>query len=371
MKILYAATIHFSRSPVYNVTPLTKILESVDIPFFNETESQVSFINTATNLYIPTLKFLLSQDIKCNLIFTGDFLEYSQIHQPEIINLILQLIDKKIIKIVADAFYGESTSCIYNASWWSESIHKTMNSAEKILGIKPKNIFLPQLFRSLELERVFDKQRKYTFVLRQKGKKYSNFSMKLSELRRFNGNYVSWITGDNDFECDFRFIPDTDYFFANGNLFQPNLEKAAKSFALAAGFVASDYDVKKDTKKIRTFLQTPRITEYPSLGFYSSMEKATLRLWEYGLILITNKLHHKPTLELIKLSEDFGLLQNSLFFFYLNKSIYLSGKVTNFSSPYEAFVSMQVRIKQVEILLDKKEEESDISDNNDKKTVRG
>jgi hypothetical protein len=351
MQNIYPATIRFSDLKVFFQSSLLNILHDSHLPIYDPNQTPQNFKLYSEKLYIPNLKFILSQEIKVNIVLTGDFIQEAQLQSPEIISLIKSLIDKGLVKVVADTYWGESLSCIYNPYWWSQSLLKTYTKIEEVFEQKTKIAFLPQLYRSLELERVCHNSQIDTFILREYGKKQSHFAIKLSELRRFNGHNVYWIEKDMDTNCVFYYVPETSFFQINGNIFQPDLKAAAKTFALAVGFTSSEFTIKTQTKRIRTSQKPARINEKPSLSSFNNMERAIIRLWEYGLVLLINELNYHPTPELQQYFEQFCAIQNSEFLFYLNKSLYSKGNVANFSSPYEAFATIQARIKQIEILV--------------------
>jgi flagellar biosynthesis/type III secretory pathway chaperone len=351
MQSIYPATIRFSDLKVFFQSSLLSILHDSRLPVFDLAQTQLNFRAFSERLYIPNLKFILSQEIKVNLILTGDFIQQAQTQAPEIISLIKSLVNKGLVHLVADTYWGESLSCIYNPYWWSQSLLKTYHKISEVFNQETRMAFLPQLYRSLELERVCHNSVIDTFILRELGKKQSQFSMKLSDLRRYNGHNVYWIEKDMDTNCNFHYVPDSSFFQINGNIFQPDLKSAAKTFALAVGFTSSEFTIKTQTKRLRTSQKPLRINEKPSLSPFNTMEKAVIRLWEYGLVLLLNELNYHPSLELQKYFEQFCALQNSEFLFYLNKSLYSKGHVANFSSPYEAFATIQARIKQIEILI--------------------
>jgi len=356
MKKMHAATIMLNELPVYEALSFLDILDKPSTSFFDKPKSVSLFKKLAKELYYPTLNLFLNQSIGTNLIISGYFLELAAEHYPRLITVLKKLLAKDLIYIVGNAYFGEDLSLVYNTNWWSHSLQKTCDKVKETLDYEVEGIFLSQIYRNLELERFVHKKRITKFVLRQKGKKYSSFDMNLSELRRFNGQTVSWINDENDVKCHFNFIPDTDFFNINGNIFQPNLEQAAKTFAFAVAFTASEFKVRKNTKKIRTFTTIPRMNEKPSLRLLTHLEKATLRLWDYGLTRLLNLYNDSLKDQWPPLLENFARLQNTDFLSYLNKSNYLLSdtEVENFSSPYEAFVSLQAKIKQIEILLQKK-----------------
>ena len=353
MQTLFPTTIHFTNLKYYNPSSLLKVLNDPEIDIFDLHQTDLDFKKLSDKLYIPTLDFMIKQEISANLILTGEFIRQSKKHAPEIVEKIKNLISNKLVKIVVDANYGESLSCIYNYAWWSDSIQKSYVCICESLEYEPSIIFLPQLYRSLELERILEKTGVSNFLLRQTGKKHSTFKMKLSELRRFDGEQIYWIEQNNDSECNFYYVPDNYFFQINGNLFQPDLKTAAKTFALAVGFASSEYNIKKQTKRVRSSNSVPRIQQHPSLAMFNNLEKAVMRLWEYGLVILKNDLTYHPEPKLQKYFESFCSMQNNDFLFYLHKQSYSNNKDINFSSPYEAFATVQARIKQIEILLKK------------------
>lgn len=350
---LFATTISLSVLPVFVKRNFLLVLENPNSNFVIRDETVKKFKQFALELYIPTLQFLLDNHINANLVITGHFLEMSQKYCSKIIEIIKELVDLKLIKIVANSFAGESLSVLYNSSWWFESIKKTVKSCKEILGIELKVAYLEQIYKNLELENLIGQTSIQTFLLRQISKKHLSFHLKLSEFRRFNKEEVFWIDEQNNKDCKFYFVPGDYFFDLNGNLFQPDLAQAMRTCRMAIGYHAGEYTIKKQTNRARQSHQIPRINDKPILSGFNVLEKGIMRFWEYGSVLTASSYKHNPNETTEKLFWEFSLLQTRDFCYFLNKKLYLTGNVNNFSSPFEALVNFQGIIKSTEILLGK------------------
>jgi len=335
-------------------TSVLEIYNKKHLGLYDKIQSDNKFKEYATKIYIPTLKFFLNQEISTYLVVSGRFLKMARLYKPEIIKLIKKLLNQNLIELVADSYNGESFSSLYLGDWWVNGLVKTCSEIENIFRIKPKKAHIIQLFRSLELEKVVEATGITDFLLPQKGKKYLDLSYKLADFRKFNGDKVSWLKGDRNYECNFKFIPESSFFQANGNIFQQNLALATKTFALAVGFESNEYQIRLANKKIRVVRNQLRFAEKPSYSNFTDMEKALLRLWKYGLTKINNHQmvfsDEMGTKEVIK---DFIAIHSREFLFYFSKNLYLEKKVTPFSSPYEALATVQAVIAKLELFLEK------------------
>jgi len=348
---LFATTISLSVLPVFVKHNFLSVLENPTDSFVLEAETLKKFKQLAVDLYIPTLQFLLDNHINANLVITGYFLQSSQANAPQIIKIIKELIELKLVKIVANSFAGESLSVLYNSSWWFESVIKTVEISKEILGIDLKTVYLEQIYRNLELENLIGKTSIQTFILRQSSKKHLSFHLKLSDFRRFNKEEVFWINEENNKDCKFYFVPNDYFFDLNGNVFQPDLPQAMRTCRMAIGYHANEYTIKKQTNRARQSHQIPRISDRPTLSGFNVLEKAVMRFWEYGSVLTASSYKHNCNEMTKELFWQFSFLQSRDFCYFLNKKLYMTGDISNFSSPFEALVNFQGIIKSTEILL--------------------
>jgi|GEM_PF-1017029 len=352
---------NFATAVIFNefrwVKPMSilDIYGSKQLAFYNKTKSHEYFRDYADKIYIPILSFFLQQEISTYIVVSGRFLKTARQFRPQIIDLIQQLLDKKLIEIVSDSYHGESFSSLYLGDWWVNSLVSTNKIVQEIFNLSPKMAYLPQLFRSLELEKVVEKAGITEFLLPQVGKKYLDLDYKLADFRRFNGEKVSWLQHDRNHQCFFKFIPESSFYSVNGNIFQKNLVQASKTFALAVGFESNEYQIKLTNKKIRSVRHQLRIPEKPSYSSFSDMEKAVLRLWKYGLTKINNhQMEYSEAMGTKETIKDFIAIHCREFLFYLSKSLYIEKKVEPFSSPYEALATVQAVIAKLELFLEKK-----------------
>lgn len=351
----FATAVVFNEFRWVKPTSVLEIYNKKQLSFYNKTKSHEYFNDYSNKIYIPILKFFLEQEISTYLVVSGRFLKTSTQLKPEIIKLIQKLLNKKLVEIVVDSYHGESLSCMYLGDWWVNSLVKTSKVVEQTFNLSPKMAYLPQLFRSLELEKVVENAGISQFLLPQFGKKYLDLDYKLADFRRFNGDKVSWLQHERNHQCLFKFIPESSFYSVNGNIFQQNLTQASKTFALAVGFESNEYQIKLTNKKIRSVRNQLRFPEKPSYSSYSDMEKAVLRLWKYGLTKINNhQMEFSEAMGTKETIKDFIAIHSREFLFYLSKSLYLEKKVEPFSSPYEALATVQAVIAKLELFLEKK-----------------
>lgn len=338
-----------------NPISVLEIYDKKTLGLYDKSQSELKFKEYSSKVYLPILKFFLNQEISTYIVVSGRFLKMARKLKPEIIRLIQKLLDKKLIELVVDSYNGESFSSLYLGDWWVNSLAKTCKEIVDTFNISPQMAYIPQLFRSLELEKVVENTSITNFLLPQKGKKYLDLNYKLADFRRFNGEKVFWLENERNYECFFKFIPESSFFQANGNIFQHNLNQASKTFALAVGFESNEYQIKLTNKKIRVVRNQLRFNEKPSYSGFTDMEKSLFRLWKYGLTKISNHQmvfsDEMGTKEVVK---DFIAIHNREFLFYMSKNLYLEKKIQLFTSPYEALATVQAMIAKLELFLEKK-----------------
>lgn len=355
LQLNLATAVIFNEFRWVKPTSVLEIYNKKRLSLYNKIQTEQNFIEYANKIYIPILKFFLSQEISTYIVISGRFLKTAKKLKPEIIEILQKLIDKNLIEIVADSYNGESLSSLYLADWWVKSLVKTCKEVEHHFNFSPKTAYLPQLFRSLELEKVVELANINEFILPQVGKKYLNLDYKLADFRRFNGDKVLWLQEERNYNCKFKFIPESSFFVANGNIFQQNLIQASKTFALAVGFEASEYQIKLANKKIRVIRNQLRFNEKPSYSKYSDLEKAVLRLLKFGLNKINNhQMEFSEEMGAQEAVQDFIAIHSQEFLFYFSKNLYLEKKAHPFTSPYEALATIQAVIAKLELFLEKK-----------------
>ncbi len=352
---LLKPTIYLNHLPWYNPKSILSHLEDPDLPLLDKSKTVIFFQERSAKIYQPLLTFMLQHKITSNLIITGNFLGLSQKLAPEILGLLKELINTKLVEIAVATFYGDDLSCFYHMESWSKNIIRSVQILREVLQVEPKYIFISQLFRALEIERVIYPLGINSFLVRQKGSRLLPFELKMSELRRFNGYPVSWINEQNDVVCQFTIIPDSLFFELNRLLFVDQLEEQLKKLAMEIGLSATVSQLKHTESKSKkpTAKTSLRINEYYSLALYSDLERAVLRLWEHMLVLILSNLYLQPdNPTMLDLYDLYIQLQNKDFLFYLRKEKYESKVEKNFISPYEAFATMQTAFLKLQIWLE-------------------
>jgi len=352
MKHLHPVTFNFSTLKGYRLYPLVEVAKNPDLQIFDTKLEKDFFKKVASEVYIPLLNILESTETKSTIIVTGHFLELCSSEYPELMRRMVTMIKQGQLHIVANAYFGNSLTSLYHSHWWAQSIESTIDMVKHHLKTDVQAIYIDQLFRGLELERVT--YLSTNFLTRHKNPKYNYFHLKLSELRKFNGHTVSWVSEENDCECTYFYIPNSLYFDVNEVYFTPNRKFSAKSMALKAGSVGSKLSVRRKSEwKPLQFQTNPRISEKYSLSLYTSLEKAVIRLWEYGAYAIASVYNNNPSKSIERLFRNFAKLQDAEYLRFLKKQTYKYPDLVLFTSPFEAFVHMQTMIKLLEMGLHK------------------
>jgi hypothetical protein len=342
-------TIYASQPFVYCLNSLINRIVEKDKQFFDHEKSldlTIAFIDTV--LY-PTLEFLDKNDIKANIIFTGKMIEHIGLHKKVKAKLV-SMYNRGSVKLVVDSYYGESLVSFFNSSMWVSSLQDTINTMKKVLNIQPNIIFIPQLFRTLELEKVTSELGITHFLTRKKGQKPDTFKLLLSELRRFDGGDASWIRGDKDIICDFYNISDNLYYDLNLVLLEKNIRGFTKAMNMQMGLNHSQFLLKPVVKRVDKKPGSIRIEEKYSLYLYNHIQRAVIRIWKHGSMVLASSGQLDPELN-SELATALAKLQSATFLNFLEKKHYVGQKIDNFSSPYEAFVNMQSAVKEIEILV--------------------
>jgi hypothetical protein len=342
-------TLHISQPFVYSLNSLINRIVEKDQQFFDHHKSHEAAIDFIQTVVGPTLEFLHKNDIKANIIIPGKLVEYIGLNK-KVKNKIREMINDGTIKLVVDAYYGESLVSLFNSSLWVDSLTNTLTSIENILGVHPEIIFVPQLFRTLELEKITELLGITQFVTRKKSKKPDMFSMQLSDFRRFDGGDVSWISEEKDALCHFYTVPNNLFYDLNLALFEKDIFRSTNALNMEMGLNYSQYLLKSTKKTLLKNNVSIRIEEKYSLYLYNHIQRAVIRLWRHAsMVLASSDEDEKETHN--NLYSALSKLQSSSFLNYLEKRYYVGQKVVNFSSPYEAFVNMQSAIKEIEILV--------------------
>jgi Glycosyl hydrolase family 57 len=347
-------TLYFSQLSWYHLNPLLEVARDPHAPMLDIPKSGVLFKQMCQEVYIPVLDSLQNNGVEANIVLTGEFLATANLVCPELIEKLKQLIENDEVSLVADAYYGNSLTSLYNSAWWASSVKRTVDATGQILSVSPAAVYIPQLYRGLELERITQNSGISEFFCRVKGTKPLELEIKLSSLRRFGGRKPGWIDVDMDLKCSFHFIADDQFFSINEAYFEKDLDKSGKTISLEIPYTHAKLELKPKKTKTERPQKPSRLSEKYSLTLYSPLQRAVIRLWEYGAMLVWTEFNQNPGRVSNQLLDTVAALQNSEFLYYLSKKSYRAGQELNFSSPYEAFVNMQAAIKQVEILLKNK-----------------
>jgi hypothetical protein len=342
-------TIYASQPFVYSLNSLINRIVEKDKQFFDLEKSQQlinSFIDT---VLFPTLEFIDKNEIKANIILTGKLVQ--QIGQNKKVKAkIVSMYQSGSIKLVVDCYYGESLVSFFNSSLWVSSLKDTINIMKKVLNIQPDIIFIPQLFRTLELEKVTGEIGITHFLTRKKGLKPDTFKLHLSDLRRFDGGGATWIRGEKDVICDFYNISDNLFYDLNLVLLEKEIDEFTKALNMQMGLNHSQFLLKPSSKRDDKKPSSIRIEEKCSFYLYNHVQRAVIRIWQHGNMVLASSDNIDPLLK-NELGMAMAKLQSTSFLNLLEKKYYVGQKIDNFSSPYEAFVNMQSAIKEIEILI--------------------
>jgi Glycosyl hydrolase family 57 len=346
-------SLYFSKLDYYKIEPLIDILSHPDSQFIDVEASKLLFKKDLKEKFEPIIDFLIQQKVEANLIITGNFVQSAAELMPSLLKKIRQLIDLNQITLVANAFYGNSLTSLYNIDWWTTTVSNSIKTINYHLQTVPELIFIPQLYRNLELERVIHKTNITSFLCRHKSDRQLEFNIKLSDLRRFEGKKPSWIKLDNDVLCNFYFEPDNQFFDVNQlSLGKASIPLIIKSLNMKVGLASTKAILRPKITRLNTNSRI-RINDNYSTALFKPLERAIIRLWGYGSNVILTEHSLKPTPYSQELFYNFAALQNTDYLLHLRPENYSSNKVGNFVSPYEAFVNMQSAVKKAEIVLRK------------------
>jgi Glycosyl hydrolase family 57 len=342
-------TIYASQPFVYCLNSLVNRIVQKDKQFFNLQKSEEltkTFIDT---VLLPTLEFMDKNELKANLILTGKLIEHIG-KNKKVKAKIIGMYQSGSLKLVADSYYGESLVSLFNSSLWVSSLKDTIETMKKVLNIQPSIIFIPQLFRTLELEKVTNELGITHFLTRKKGQKPDAFKLLLSELRRFDGGDASWIRGEIDIICDFYNVSDNLFYDLNLVLLGESIQAVTKALNMEMGLNYSQFLLKRKSRKLDKKPESIRIEEKHSLYLYNHIQRAVIRIWQHGSMVLASSVELDPELN-SELATALAKLQTTTFLNFLEKKYYIGQKIDNFTSPYEAFVNMQSAVKEIEILV--------------------
>lgn len=345
-------TIQISNLLAYKLSSLIHRIVQKDIDFIDKENTAELTRQYLKYIITPLLQTIDDHEISANIVISGSAVRALS-SSVLILNLLKKLIFEGRLKIVVDAFDGESLMCIYNCSQWVASIENTVKTIEDTFGMSPDMVFLPQVFRQLELEKIIEITGITKFLARKRGIKPDKYTVLLSHFRRFDGKDISWIEPDRDVTCDFYWVPNNLYFEAGEIMLHQNHDQKLYTFIQA---ILNQYE----NSKIKGYpLKIPllpasnlRISEKNSLILYTHLQRGIIRLWGYGeMVLATSSENKEDKREYNKMRQSFRQIQNVFFLKFLDPANYVDGKVHDFTSPYEAFVYMQAAIKEAEIFL--------------------
>ena len=350
MSKIKGISIYFSKLDYYKIEPLLDILSSPTSEFIDIKLSKELFKKEIDEKFEPVIDFLIQQEVEANLIVTGNFIQSVAEIRPSLLKKIKFLAQKDQITLVANAFYGNSLTSLYNSAWWATTVNNSIKTIKYHLGKKPDVVYIPQLFRELELERITQETTITTFLCRQRGLRQLEYSLKLSEFRRFEGKKTSWIKSELDVICNFYFEPNNQFFDINKlSIGKKSIPVIVQSLNMKMGLASTNAILRPKITRLNP-TDKIRINDTFSIALFTPLERAAIRLWAYGSNVILTEHSLRPTPFSQELFFNFAALQNTDFLLHLRPENYTK-KNHNFTSPFEAFVNMRSAVKKSEIAL--------------------
>jgi hypothetical protein len=345
---IYPVTLRFTQPQVYIKQPLIQRIVEKDVQFIDMAETRIETSRYLNEVVLPMLSFIEAHDVYVNIVISGKLLEIFE-REKKPLELLRGLMQKGKVIIAVDTLYGESLLVFHNTLRWLESIRQTFDIYQSIFHVPPTVIYIPQLYRALEMERVVQNTGITTFITRKKGKKPDSISLSLSELRRFDGETVQWILPEQDLHCAYNFISDNLFYTTLDLLLEKNVTQAVKTRNMKMGYNYNKFLLRQDEKR---FAGNVRIEEKYSLHNYNHMQRGIIRLWQHESMVISSiRNQEKHSIKLDILSNGLARLQQEYFLQFMDSSLYHTQKNLPFSSPSEAFMTMQSALKEIEIVL--------------------
>jgi hypothetical protein len=343
--------LHLSVMPAFELNPFLKIIENHKLPAINRAKTQDQFAKNILNIYLPVFSFLSKNKIKTNVVITGEFYDF-MIQDHFWVKEFYNFIESTNSLIYADAYYGNNVQIAYHQDWFIQSLEKTIQLLKTDNQLKINGIYLSQIYRSFPLEKILWKTKIQNFITVTNSKKDLYIETSLKEIRTIKEKLPFWLEEKEDIFVNLQYIFQKNHFNINVNMFQPDLDQSIKTFALAVAYKTEKSIInllKKKSNKIQ--VQNFQMNENPTYFGYNNLQRAVIRLWTSTSQILWSEFeynsHNKRDNDFIK--AEYSRLQNFEFLNYLIPVLYRYEKITNFNSPYEAFVNMQTACKMINI----------------------
>lgn len=339
-----------SLSLIFSYTPksLVDVLQNPKLPFVNKQKSEDIWKREFEQIYIPLLKFLYNQNIKTSIIITGHFLDVATKQYPEFMDILEQMLQKDLIYIIPDAYWGSSHLSMYYFDWWKDEIAGTIDRIQTYLGFRPNSVYFPIIYRQLPLEKLLTGFEIKNFISTVNERKGGSMSMPLKSFRRFRGGRVTWIREVEQKDIHIHWYTFSHYFDLMNVKTNKDIELMTKSVGLEIALTATKAQIIKNKSKKQS---TIRIQEERNWARYSNLEKGIFRLWEYATYMLGKEHAEIDTIDDDPLMRNLFYSMNRDFFYYIHCNHYNKKQILPFTSPYESFIHIQNNNIQLEILL--------------------
>ncbi len=336
----------------YPPKPLIDVLENPRARMVNKKKSTEVWSQQVENIYLPLLRFLLTHQIAVSAVITGNFLDFTAKHHPEVVDIIRTMVDQKLMYVVADAYWGTSHLNLYYFDWWKDEVEGTSKSIQRYFGFDVDSVYIPLVFRSLPLERLTHEMPIRRFVSTKRQRKAICYETNLREFRRFHGGKVNWIEDKDNVDIEILYYPQRMFYHMMDIRTSKDPNAVLKTRSMDIGLRSS---------RVATDIRIPgiqrtsiRISEDRPVSSYHVLQQATIRLWEYVTFILGKEHAEIDTIDDDPLMQSLFYVMHRDFLFYLEPSNYSKKRDMPFSSPYEAFVHVQNVVFQLETLLNKK-----------------
>lgn len=348
----YPVLISLSLIFSYTSKSLVDILKNPQLPFVDKKTSDTVWDREFTQIYIPLFQFLYKENIKVSVLITGHFLDVAAKKYPEFIEIIQKMLQKDLIYIIPDAYWGSSHLSMYYFDWWKDEIAGTIERVKTHLKFSPNSVYLPIIYRQLPLEKLLTGLGIKNFVTIVNERKSGTMNMTLKSFRRFRGGRVTWIREVEHQDIGVHWYAYSHYFDLMEVKNHKDIDLMAKSTALEIALSATKAQISQSKANKSTTL---RIQEERNWSKYSNLEKAVFRLWEYATYMLGKEHAEVATVDDDPLMRNLFYSMNRDFFYYLNYNNYNKKQIIPLTSPYEAFIHIQNTNIQLEILLKERE----------------
>lgn len=352
LKEEYPVVISLSLIFSYTSKSLVDILKNPKLPFVDKKQSDTIWEKEFNTIYIPLFEFLYKQNIKAAVIITGHFLDITARKYPAFLDVLQKMIQKDLLYIIPDAYWGSSHLSMYYFDWWKDEIAGTIERIKEYLDITPTSVYVPLLYRQLPLEKLLTSFGILDFVTIVDERKGGILTMPLKSFRRFRGGRVTWIKEVEKTDINIHWYPYTHYFDLMNVKNHQTIELMTKSIGLEIALASTKAQIVKSKPKKKSSL---RIQEERNWSRYSNLQKGVFRLWEYATYMLGKEHAEIDTIDDDPLMRNLFYSMNRDFFYYLGYDNYTKKQQIPFTSPYESFIHIQNTNIQLEILFNQRE----------------